>query len=504
MAFYLKYRPQKVSELDLENVRKKLERLLSNKEIPHALLFTGPKGTGKTSSARIVAKSINCTKNKEDYEPCNQCLLCKAITFGRSLDLIEIDAASNRGIDDIRELKEQIKLSPHEADYKVYVIDEVHMLTKQAFNALLKTLEEPPKHAVFILCTTEPHQLPDTIISRCLRFDFHKAGPEEVKRSLKRVVKGEKLEVEKGVLDLIAKNSEGSFRDATKVLEQLGLSQKKINKKDVEEFLNKGTNIKAANFVDKMLVNKTKELLNMVSLAAESGIDFKWFIQQILLEFNSRMLVLWQKGEKEKLKKVIKATRLIDRAGRELRGALVPQLPFEIAIMEWDEEFDTSKTKQSGTESNKNKPDKKAETEEKKDKQEKKAEKQKKNPQDTKKPEIKAEICEFSVIQKKWPQVLQKVKPYNHSVSALLKAARPLELKNDKIFIEVFYNFHKEKLEEEKCLSLVEKALQKVFNLSLQARYVLGKKQKSGKKKTEKNNSSDVDQFIKTAEKIFS
>ena len=230
MVLYRKYRPQKLSELDNEEISQRLIRVFSSAFIPHALLFAGPKGTGKTSAARIVAKVLNCERKvlkekdvilgtseartpesqsdsgrapikselarmTKSVEPCNVCETCVAITEGRHLDIIEIDAASNRGIDEIRDLREKIKLAPVSARFKVYIIDEVHMLTNEAFNALLKTLEEPPPHAVFILATTEPEKLPQTIVSRCIRFNFQRAKISEILNCLKRVIRGEKLKI---------------------------------------------------------------------------------------------------------------------------------------------------------------------------------------------------------------------------------------------------------------------------------------------------------------------
>ncbi|PIV01497.1 DNA polymerase III, subunit gamma and tau, partial [Candidatus Shapirobacteria bacterium CG03_land_8_20_14_0_80_39_12] len=187
VSFYLKYRPQKFLDLDSSEAREELLKIFKSEKIPHALLFSGPRGIGKTSAARIVAKAVNCekvqsTEYKEhrEFEPCNQCDSCISITNGTNVDILEIDAASNRGIDDIKELREKIKLSPASAKYKVYIIDEAHMLTPEAFNALLKTLEEPPKHAIFILCTTDPEKLPKTIISRCQRINFKKASNKEI------------------------------------------------------------------------------------------------------------------------------------------------------------------------------------------------------------------------------------------------------------------------------------------------------------------------------------
>jgi DNA polymerase-3 subunit gamma/tau len=177
MVFYRKYRPQKIEELDSASVRENLYSIFSKGNYPHAFLFTGPKGLGKTSAARIVAKIVNCEKKaKGKIEPCNKCDQCQSIASGSNLDVLEIDGASNRGIDEIRDLREKIKLAPFKASKKVYIIDEVHMLTTEAFNALLKTLEEPPAHVLFILCTTEQHKVPATIASRCFRINFTRAN----------------------------------------------------------------------------------------------------------------------------------------------------------------------------------------------------------------------------------------------------------------------------------------------------------------------------------------
>jgi DNA polymerase-3 subunit gamma/tau len=206
MAYYLKYRSRKLKELDLKSVRDALTEIVLSENIPHAFLFSGPKGTGKTSAARIIAKVINCeNRKKSSVEPCNKCEQCKLIDSGGNIDVIELDAASNRGIDDIRTLRDAVKLSPAQAKSKVYVIDEAHMLTTEASNALLKTLEEPPEHVYFILATTNSEKLIGTIRSRTTEIKFRKAEPEELLRSLKRVVKGEKIKVEDEALMMIAK-----------------------------------------------------------------------------------------------------------------------------------------------------------------------------------------------------------------------------------------------------------------------------------------------------------
>jgi len=196
-TLYRKYRPQKFSEVIAQNhIKVTLENEITSGKIAHAYLFSGPRGIGKTTIARIFAKSLNC-QNRVGAEPCNECVSCLEIGEGRSLDLVEIDAASNRGINEIRELKEQIKYTPVKSKYKIFIIDEVHMLTAEAFNALLKTLEEPPAYAIFILATTEAHKLPDTIISRCQRFDFKKVPFSDIVAHLGRLSAAEGIDVEK-------------------------------------------------------------------------------------------------------------------------------------------------------------------------------------------------------------------------------------------------------------------------------------------------------------------
>ena len=228
MTFYLKYRPQKIDELDIAEVRESLTRIVASGRVPHAFLFSGPKGTGKTSAARIIAKIVNC---ESKARPCNKCLQCTQINKGSNIDVIELDAASHRGIDDVRLLRDAVKLSPAKASKKVYIIDEVHMLTLEASNALLKTLEEPPEHVMFILATTNPEKLIETIRSRTTNIAFRKATAEEIVRSLSRAVKGEKMKINEESLNEMAGASGGSFRDAVKILEQLALEKRKLDPK---------------------------------------------------------------------------------------------------------------------------------------------------------------------------------------------------------------------------------------------------------------------------------
>ena len=223
-VYYRKWRPRTLAEVVGQGpVTKTIRQAVAQGRVAHAYLFCGPRGTGKTSTARILAKAVNCLAPREG-EPDNECAICQAINEGRALDLIEIDAASNRGIDDIRELSDKIRFSPGEARYKVYIIDEVHMLTEAAFNALLKTLEEPPAHAIFVLATTESHKVPPTVISRCQRFDFRRIPLEVMVEKLRELCRGEGIEAQGEALALIARTARGSLRDAENLLEQAAVS----------------------------------------------------------------------------------------------------------------------------------------------------------------------------------------------------------------------------------------------------------------------------------------
>lgn len=219
-ALYRVYRPQTFGDVvGQAHVTTTLRNALRIGRLSHAYLFNGPRGTGKTSAAKIMAKAVNC-ELPQDGEPCNQCASCKAISDGSVTDVLEIDAASNRGVEEIRDIREKVKFAPSDVKYKVYIIDEVHMLTTEAFNALLKTLEEPPSHVIFILATTEPHKLPATIISRCQRFDFHRISLQEMVKRLKQICEAQQVQVEDQALHLVAKLAEGGMRDALSLLDQ--------------------------------------------------------------------------------------------------------------------------------------------------------------------------------------------------------------------------------------------------------------------------------------------
>lgn len=361
MTLYRKYRPQSLSELDNVSIRDRLGQVLTSAYIPSAFLFAGPKGTGKTSTARIVAKILNCEKknpaspagghesrikNQElkEIDPCNLCESCTSITDGRHLDVIEIDAASNRGIEEVRELRDKIKLSPLSAKYKVYIIDEVHMMTNEAFNAFLKTLEEPPAHSVFIFATTEPDKLPATIVSRCTRFNFTMATVDEIVSSLKRVAKGEKVTVTDSVLETISLHADGSFRDATKLFEQ-AMAEEALELEKLSHLLGKSA-INSEMFLNLLVDKDTAKVLTTIKNLSKNGSDFRYLVTDVLNLLHTILLV--QHGvENEEIKKelisllpkddILLLVKLFSRVYTELRTASKPELPLEVAVVEWCE-----------------------------------------------------------------------------------------------------------------------------------------------------------------------
>lgn len=282
LALYREWRPQTFKDIiGQDHITRTLKNAVESGRIGHAYLFCGTRGTGKTTTAKVLAKAVNC-QNRDGTEPCNSCENCRAITEGLSVDVIEVDAASNRGIDEIRDLREKVKFAPSTGKFRVYIIDEVHMLTNEAFNALLKTLEEPPRHGIFILATTEPHKVPLTILSRCQRFDFRRISPAETMQRLKEVAAGAQLEVEEEALRLIARAAEGSLRDALGILDQgAAFGGMKVTVEDVHNIL--GTvRIDALNrMAEYMASGQTGPALRLVGDLTGEGKDLRLFAREL-------------------------------------------------------------------------------------------------------------------------------------------------------------------------------------------------------------------------------
>lgn len=480
MVFYRKYRPQKIDDLDSSSVRDTLHAVLQ-KNVSHAFLFTGPKGLGKTSTARIIAKVVNCENRKKgSVEPCDDCDQCVSIKNGTNVDILEIDAASNRGIDEIRELKEKIRLAPVAAKKKVYIIDEVHMLTTEAFNALLKTLEEPPDHAMFILCTTEAHKVPVTIVSRCFQIMFKPASEEELVRSFKRIVEGEKITITDEALRYIASLSDKGFRDGVKILEELvSLSN---NEEITVELIEKKYHVSSAMlYVHKLenvfVTRDTKEGLQIIKSLVDQGFQLKDFVTKVMEHLHMLILVKANVETKKKdesnltINEIKELVYLFSNAYTEMKTAVLPQLPLELAIIEWcenklkvkseklkvadevsnyvikdDEEVSVSSLrKQVGTI--------------KKLKALYGAPKQSTTDKDevvisTTTVEL-TKINGDGTVTKEWLELfwrnmITEMKKYNHTVAGVLRGCTIKSYSDQKLIIQTAYKFHKERLDDMK------------------------------------------------------
>ncbi len=362
LVLYRKYRPQTFSEIvGQEHVVQTLTNAILGRMISHAYLFAGPRGSGKTTIARLFAKAVNCENRKENQsEPCNKCSSCTEIMNGRALDLIEIDAASHRGIDEIRELRDGIRFIPTKSKYKVFIFDESHQLTKEAANALLKTLEEPPSHAIFILATTEIHKMIPTIISRCQRFDFRKLTLAEIMRRLETVVQKEKARIEKPALELIALNSGGSIRDAESLLDQVltfsGNQKDEIKAQDIKDLLGLVEVNLISQFCGFLCEKKAAEAINFLNGLQDRGMDLQEF-SKALINYLRQGLILKTSGgaagnpiivgltkedyqklqsqamsvKEEDLRRIL---NLFLDAESKMRYSSIPQLPLELAIIE--------------------------------------------------------------------------------------------------------------------------------------------------------------------------
>jgi DNA polymerase-3 subunit gamma/tau len=435
MTLYLKYRPQTIDELDLEGVRREITRIAGDlANAPHAFLFSGPRGTGKTSAARILAKILNCENpkvTKNGVEPCNKCSQCRAITNGQSMDVVEIDTASNRGIDDIRTLRENISLSPVSAKKKVYIMDEAHMLTIEAANAFLKTLEEPPTHAVFILATTDPMKLPETVRSRLTLVQFQKANASEIKRQLKRVITGEKLDVEDGVVDLIAKKADGSFRDAVKILENLALGRGKIGKSRADEYLFSVNLVSSRDLLDLILKRDLNSFLSQLKSFCSSGGYIKDLVDMVEEKLREKIL-------SDPKPDLVRLAKLLMEARANLSRTSIPELPLELAVIEWCNEGKpvNLETSEPGNE------DKKKAVEVK--------------PQVEDEAKAPAKVPVGDIDEGIWAKILEATKSKNVSLEALLRSSRPAGIDGNTFNLAVYYQFHKERLEVEQYRSLIE------------------------------------------------
>ncbi len=476
ITLYRKYRPSSFSEVSGENeIVKSLKLSLKNKSMAHAYLFSGPRGVGKTTIARLIAKGVNCLNLKENGEPCNECKNCKAINEGRFSDLIEIDAASNRSIDEIRSLKEKINYQPVEGLKKVYIIDEAHMLTKEAFNALLKTLEEPPAHVIFILATTELEKILPTIISRCQRYDFKPLDLEEMKSGLEHILKEENLSMTDDVYPVIYENSSGSMRDSISILERLIVTAngKEINLKIAEDTLGITPSSRIKIFLNKILNENEYDIINELESLANESFDIELFFKD--LAKYCKNAILKKELDIDKGLKII--STIYDVIGKfkfeddkKLVGYVIVAEILSNTKQTVVKVVTTTQTNVNPTNS---------------------------SIEETKKDKVNIKLT-ISDVKNNWNSILAEANNKRLSYRAFLMGANPVKIENNTLFINYDrkFKFAKEQMETPEYSQEFTKIVREFFNEdNLEIKYEV-----VGQKKDEENNNSE---FFKKIENYF-
>ncbi|MFA5070020.1 MAG: DNA polymerase III subunit gamma/tau [Patescibacteria group bacterium] len=498
-TLYRKYRPRLFAELiGQDHIQTTLQNEILNKRVAHAYLFTGPRGVGKTTTARLMAKVVNCENRKNnEAEPCNACHSCREIMAGRSLDIIEIDAASYTQVDHVREsIIPNARTAPTNQKFKVFIIDEVHMLSLSAFNALLKILEEPPAHVIFILATTEVHKIPETIISRCQRFDFKKVGLGDIKKRLELLAGQEKIEVDDEVLELIASSAEGSLRDAEGRLGQIfALGEKKVTL-EIASLVLPRSDRRLIVALFKYLVEKdTRSALEFLNKILEEGVDLKYFLDQFVefLRIAALMKVdpkladyaanTGQSGPaidfKEELEKIdLERTRKILEAfiqsKREIPFTAIPQLPLELAIIEICE---GGKASLPDLVSPKACP--KIAIEEK-----------------VKSGTPRLSGIKLEEIRQKWPLVVSALNHNNHSLALILKNCSPVSLEGGFLNIGCFFKFHQERLKDHKNIGVIEKTINDILGENLPIKFTIEKTNPGAEVKGKSETEKDINEVL--------
>jgi len=482
-ALYRKYRPQRFADVvGQDHVTHTLQNEIATGRLVHAYLFCGIRGIGKTTIARLLAKALNCETRKDGAsEPCGDCAPCHAIAANQSLDLIEIDAASNRRIDDIREIKQHIPYGPVTSHYKIVIIDEVHMLTAEAFNALLKTLEEPPSHTIFVLATTEAHKLPETIISRCQRFDFHKLAVADLVPRLEKIAQAEGVKVDAAVINEVARLSGGSSRDAESLLGKLlSLGDKKISADQASLVLPRSDIKSALNLVAAMVARDAAAAIEQINSFYFEGGDL-WYLHQQVTELVRKILLIKLGGNLPKLSGIdlspaqeddlsdlarqvthMRVQEMLDRwlkASNISQANDIAQLPLELALISICEVptghgqvGDAVIKKAAGTvadaaSGNVTKP----------------------------KTITGSGVMQLETIKSNWPALIEKLKDYNHSLSFILSVAEPIKVEGNKVEVAFEYSLHLERVNNSKVREVIEKALHEILGVPLMFKAVVRK-----------------------------
>lgn len=474
-TLYRKYRPQNFEEVVGQNhIKLTLEHELKTGQLAHAYLFCGPRAVGKTTLARVFCKALNCQQRlTETAEPCNQCLACQEITEGRALDVIEIDAASHTGVDNVRDnIIAAARVTPLRLKFKIFIIDEAHMLSGAAFNALLKIMEEPPSHIVFILCTTEAHKVPTTVISRCQRFDFKKISLIDMVKKLDYIVRQEKINISPAILENIARQAGGHMRDAESILGQIAALSESvgaelvITDKEAELVIPRNNLGEVVNLVEQLSRKDAATAIRLINRLQDDGFDLKIFSanlieilrQLILVKINPELVIhlSLELGESLQARLMEINTRLnldqllayIDafiQAQTQLKDSFILQLPLELAIIEICAE---NMINPPVGVNRAIKPDK-AET------------------------MAAAVILDQLELERRWPEVLQRLKQSNHSLSFILKSCVLSGIAGAEVCLTFKHKFHQERINEVELKKLIEKVLREVYGLPLTIKALL-------------------------------